>query len=350
MTRHIIRRLIQSIPTLLGVTILSYLLLAAAPGDPVRIMTFGDPNMTPQQRDALSARYGLDDPWYVQYLVWMTGNDWMWWKYDTGWYDGEFTEAVERQGMLRGDFGNSIPKRRPVYDLIAERLPATIELGIATFIVSLVVGIPIGIGAAVWQGKLFDNFSRVLAVLGQAVPDFWLGLLFVLIFGVSLGIPWARGDRCDLSTVRRGTCSDIPITERLEYLLLPTLVLSFGGVAGYSRFMRTSMLDTINSDYIRTARAKGLKDRDVWVKHGARNALIPIATFLGPAVVSILGGAVVIEQIFSWPGLGRLFLEAISQRDYPIVMASVVIGAVLTVIAYIISDVLYALFDPRIRF
>lgn len=347
MTRHIIRRLIQSIPTLLGVTILSYLLMAAAPGDPIRQMTFGDPNMTPQQREALGDRYGLNDPWYIQYIVYMVGNDWMPWKYDD---NGEFTEIVTRRGILRGDWGNSITKRLPVIELIEVRLPATIELGLATFLISLIVGIPIGIGAAVWQGKLFDNSSRILAVVGQAVPNFWLGLLLLLTFGVTLDIDWARGGRCDARANRRTPCGQVPITQRLEYLIFPTLVLSFGGVAGYSRFMRTSMLDTINSDYIRTARAKGLHDRTVWFKHAARNALIPIATFLGPAVVGILGGAVIIERIFSWPGLGQLFLEGISQRDYPIVMASVIIGAILTVIAYIISDILYALFDPRIRF
>ncbi|GAB5489875.1 MAG: oligopeptide ABC transporter permease AppB [Phototrophicaceae bacterium] len=346
MTRHIIRRLIQSIPTLLGVTILSYLLMAAAPGDPIKQMTFGDPNMTPQTREALADRYGLNDPWYIQYLVYMTGNDWMPWKYQ----DGEFTEAVVRYGVLRGDFGTSITKRLAVTELIKVRLPATMELGLATFLVSIFVGIPVGIGAAVWQGKLFDNSSRILAVLGQAIPNFWLALLLLLTFGVSLDIDWARGGRCDARANRRTPCGQVPITQRLEYLIFPTLVLSLGGVAGYSRFMRTSMLDTINSDYIRTARAKGLNDRTVWFKHGARNALIPIATFLGPAVVGILGGAVIIERIFSWPGLGQLFLEAISQRDYPIVMASVIIGAVLTVIAYIISDILYAVFDPRIRF
>lgn len=347
MTRHIIRRLLQAIPTLLGVTVLSYLLLALAPGDPVRQMTFGDPNMTPQQREALGARYGLDDPWFVQYLVWMTGNDWMWWKYDE---EGEFTEIVVREGILRGDFGNSIPKREAVSVLIGTHLPATIELGLATFFVSILIGIPVGIGAAVWYGKFFDTSSRILAVIGQAIPNFWLGLLLILSIGVSLDVDWARGGRCDIRANRRTPCGQIPITQRLEYLLLPTLVLSLGPIAGYSRFMRTSMLDTIHSDYIRTARAKGLQDRTVWAKHAARNALIPIATFLGPAVVGILGGAAITEQIFSWPGLGRLFISAVSQRDYPIIMASVVIGSTLTVVAYIISDILYAVFDPRIRF
>ncbi|MEO1290577.1 MAG: ABC transporter permease, partial [Chloroflexota bacterium] len=340
--------------TLLGVTVLSYLLLIAAPGDPIRQMTFGDPNMTPQQREALADLYGLNDPWFVQYLVWLTGNDWMPWKYEINPETGEreFTEVNKRFGILRGDFGTSIQKREQVSTLISVRLPATIELGLATFLVAILVGIPVGIGAAVWHGKFFDSSSRILAVVGQAIPNFWLGLLLILFIGVTLDVQWARGGRCNLRDprYRRVPCGQVPITDRIQYMLLPTLVLSLGGIAGYSRFMRTSMLDTINSDYIRTARSKGLQDRTVWMRHAARNALIPIATFLGPAVVGILGGAVVTEQIFNWPGLGQLYIEAVSQRDYPIIMASVIIGAVLTVIAYIISDILYAVFDPRIRF
>lgn len=347
MTRHIIRRLIQAIPIIIGVTILSYILLAAAPGDPITQMTFGDPNMRPEQRLALAERYGLNDPWYIQYLVWVTGNDWMPWKYDE---EGNFKEDVMRYGVIRGDFGTSIRRRLPVMELIAQRLPATAEIGVATLIVSLLLGIPIGIGAAVWQGGFFDNVSRIFAVIGQAVPSFWFGLMLILVFGVYLNWGWARGDRCDTLKHRRTPCGEVPITERFQYLIFPTLILSYGGVAGYSRFMRTSMLDTINSDYIRTARAKGLPSRTIWYKHAARNALIPIATFLGPAIVGIIGGSVITERIFNWPGLGLLYITAIGERDYPIIMASVLIGALLTVVAYIISDILYALFDPRIRF
>jgi len=346
MTRHIVRRLIQSIPTLFGITFLSYVLIAAAPGNPVRQIAFGDPTITAQEVEALSARLGLDEPWHIQYLVWLTGNDWMWWKYD----NGEFTELTTRYGIIRGDFGTSFFRNLPVMTLIGTRLQATMELGVATLLVSIFLGIPIGIGAAVWRGGLFDNSSRIFAVLGQAIPNFWFGLMLILIFGVALDLRWARGDRCDNLVHRRTPCGQVPITQRINYLIMPTIVLSYGGVAGYSRFMRTSMLDTINSDYIRTARAKGLQSRTVWFKHAARNALIPIATFLGPAFVGILGGSVITETIFNWPGLGLLYITAITQRDYPIIMGAVVIGGALTVVAYIISDILYAVFDPRIRF
>lgn len=361
MTKHIIRRLLQAIPTLFGVTIISYFLMWIAPGNPVKLMTFDNPKMTIEERDRIAERFGLLDPWYVQYITWLTGNDWQWWHNSNS--DGSDQPVVQRPvryGILRGDFGTSIKKRLPVINIILDRMPATAELGVASLLVALTIGIPIGIFAAVWRGSLFDQFSRILSVIGNAVPSFWLGLILILIFGTTLNISWARGDRCSVSsrtyrdpqtgrTIRR-TCSEVPIYERLGFMVFPTILLAYGGVAGYSRYMRTSMLDTISSDYIRTAHAKGLSSQTVWFKHAARNALIPIATFLGPAFVGVLSGAVIIETIYNWPGLGRLYIEAVTARDYPIVMALVLIGAFLTVIAYVISDILYALFDPRIRY
>jgi peptide/nickel transport system permease protein len=188
--------------------------------------------------------------------------------------------------------------------------------------------------------------------------------MLILLIGIFLEQPWARGNRCDLrENSRRSStiqifswevtlsgCGAVPIYERVQYLILPTFVLAYGGIANFSRFMRTSMLDTINSDFIRTARAKGLHNRTVWWRHAARNSLIPIATFLGPAVVGVISGAAITEAIFTWPGLGRVFVESISSRDYPVVMASVLIASMLTVVGFIISDILYAVFDPRIRF
>ncbi len=361
MTRHIVRRLLQAIPTLFGVTLISYLILTLAPGQPVTLLSFGgNPEDNNQiQQDRLARQLGLDDPWHIQYLSWLAGNDWMWWK----WQDmpeGQSAEQYHRYGILRGDFGTSFYKKQPVLDLVTQRLPATIELGFTSLVISLMLGVPLGIFAAIWHRSWFDNFSRIIAVIGNAIPNFWLGLLLILFFGVlldeqtilgiELQFDFARGGRCDRVAASRTGCGAIPVWERLEYLILPTIVLAYGGIAGYSRYMRTAMLDTINSDYIRTARAKGLRQQTVWFTHAARNALIPMATFMGPAIVSILSGAVVTEQIFSWPGVGLLFIEAISQRDYPLIMGNVLIAAILTVIAYILSDVLYAAFDPRIRF
>lgn len=343
MIKYIFRRLIQAIPTFFGITLISYLIMTAAPGDPVSLMTF-DPTVTVEQAQRLSARLGVNDPWPVQYLRWLIGDDWM----------EVFREDLRdrptvgldrvRYGILRGDFGNSFFLKMSALQLIGERLPATLELGVAVLVVSLSLGIPIGILAAVWHGGKFDNATRILAVIGNAVPSFWLGLILILVFGAWLGL-LPMGGRCAQT---RGGCP--PIYQRLEYLIMPVTVLSLGGIAGYSRYMRASMLEQINSDYIRTAKAKGLPANMVWFKHGARNALIPIATFLGPALVGVLGGAVVTEQIFTWPGLGLLLITSITRQDYPIIMASVVIASLLTILGYILSDVLYAVVDPRIRF
>jgi peptide/nickel transport system permease protein len=349
MTRHVLRRLFQGIPTIFGVTLISYLIMIAAPGGPAALMTFGNTDENNAQRQIIEERFGLNDHWVIQYLTWLTGNDWMWWKNKYN-EEGNLIPRYTSHGILRGDFGESIRKRQPAMNLVLERIPATIELGLSALIVSFLIGIPIGIFAAAWRGSVFDNFTRISSVIGNAVPDFWLGLMFLLIFGVLMNNAWARGNRCNLTENSRTGCSAVPIYHRLEYLLLPTIVLAYGGIANNSRFMRTSMLDTINSDYIRTARAKGLQNRTVWFRHAARNSLIPIATRLGPAIIGTIGGAVVIETIFSWPGMGLLVIEAVNGRDHPVVMASVVVASVLVVFGYIMADIFVAAADPRVRF
>lgn len=361
MTRHIIRRIIQAIPTLFGVTLISYLIMAAAPGGPLQFVALSDPQtMSPEAVSRMEQQLGLADPWFVQYGRWLLGTQF----FPVPGMETQVTEeetsttlggsstggcsiqASERRGILFGDFGCSFRLRRPVADVVFEKIPASMELGVATLLVSLFVGVPIGILAAIKRGSLFDNATRIFAVVGNAVPGFWMGLMLLLVFAFTLEI-LPSGGRCARS---REGCDAIPVYNRLEYLIMPVFVLALGGIAGYSRYMRTSMLETINSDYVRTARSKGLPSRTIWLRHAARNALIPLATFLGPAVVGVIGGAVITETIFSWPGLGRLFIGAIGDRDYPVIMASVVISALLTVVAYILSDILYAVFDPRIRF
>lgn len=340
MTRFIIRRLIQAIPTLLGITLLSYLIITAAPGDPVSLLTF-DPNISLQERERLAERLGTNDPWPVQYVRWLLGDDWR--KFDTD-GDGEADSWGTSKGILRGDFGRSFIYRQNPLNLIMERMPATLELGIATLIMGLGLGVPIGLLAAVTRGSLFDNTTRIVAVIGNAIPNFWLGFILIMVFGGRGLDLLPMGDRCG---VTRGACP--PIYERLEYLILPTFVLSLGLIAGYSRYMRAAMLETIGSDFVRTAQSKGLTSRVVWFRHAARNAMIPLATFLGPALVSIFGGAVITETIFSWPGVGRFLLRSLTSQDYPVIMAQVLVFSVLTIVAYIISDILYAVFDPRIR-
>jgi peptide/nickel transport system permease protein len=357
MFKYTLRRLIQAIPTLIGISMFAYLLMGLSPGGPVKALTF-DPKMRPEQRERLALQLGVNDPIPVQYLRWLLGDTWMRWDSDgDGVSDGSFLIPIDanndgvpeppgtRQGVLRGDWGRSIFEKRPVADIIRERVPATLELGISSLLLGLFLGVPIGVLAAVRRGGWFDSITRITAVLFNAVPVFWLGLILILVFG-----SWLRllpmGSRCP-STLTGG-CP--PITQRLEYLILPTFVLATGGIAVYSRYMRASMLDVIGQDYIRTAKAKGLSGRQVWFTHGARNALIPVATFLGPSVAGLLGGAPITETIFSWPGLGRVGVSSVLQKDYNVVMAVVILGAVATIIGYLISDILYALIDPRIRF
>ncbi len=357
MIKYTLRRLIQAIPTFFGITIFSYLLMAAAPGGPVAALTF-DPKITPQQRERVAARLGVNDPLPLQYVRWLLGDDWMRWDSDGDGVadraflipldadgDGEPEPPGQNRGVLRGDFGRSFFYRRPVIDLLGERVAATLELGAAALMFGLVLGVPIGILAAVRKGRWFDNLTRVLAVVFNAVPIFWLGLILILIFGSTLGV-LPMGGRCPPAL--SGGCP--PIYGRIEYLILPTFVLATGTIAIYSRYMRASMLDVMSQDYMRTALSKGLTGRAVWFKHGARNALIPLATFLGPQVTGLLSGAAITETIFSWPGLGRFAVQAVTSQDYPIVMTVVIVSAVATMFGYILSDILYAVIDPRIRF
>jgi peptide/nickel transport system permease protein len=357
MIKYTLRRLLQAIPTFLGITIFSYLLMAAAPGGPVAALT-QDPRMTPEVRQRIAAQLGVNDPLPIQYLRWLLGDDWMRWDSDgDGVADSSFLIPLDADGdgqpeppgdqigILRGDFGRSFFYRRPVGDLIGERVAATLELGFAALLLGLVIGVPIGIIAAVRKGGVFDNSTRIMSVCFSAIPIFWLGLILILVFGKYLDL-LPMGGRCPVSLT--GDCP--PVWGRLEYLILPCFVLATGAIAVYSRYMRASMLDVKSQDYIRTAQAKGLTNRNVWFKHGARNALIPLATFLGPAITGLLAGAVITETIFSWPGLGRLGVGAVTSQDYPVVMAVVIIGAVATILGYILSDILYGVIDPRIRF
>lgn len=387
MTKYVIKRLLQSIPIFFGITMLSYALMAATPGGPVKALAFNQ-RLKPGEIKELEFKLGVNDSIAIQYLRWLLGDDWMRWDSDgdeladqsvffvdlyapryninTGIPllddDGNpIIEALppgENYGILRGDFGRSFAERRPAMDVLVERLPATLELGLTSLLVGILLGILIGAIAAIKHGQTFDQTSRIGAVIVNAVPNFWLGLILILFFGTSLpsfleGIGLGNGkpilplgDRCGMTLL--ATCP--PIFERLEYLILPTIVLSAGTIAVFSRFMRASMLDVVNQDYIRTARAKGLTENAVWWKHGMRNSMIPIATFLGPAITFVLSGAAVTERVFTWPGVGRTAVEAVTQRDFPVIMIVVIYTSLATIIGYLLSDILYAVIDPRIRF
>jgi peptide/nickel transport system permease protein len=340
MTKYILRRLLQMVPTIFGITTISFLLVISAPGDPVTMVTFA-PNNSPESIAALKRQLGLDQPPLVQYLYWLVGNDYT--RIDVN-GDGEGDVNGARKGILRGDLGQSIQYKRPVLDLIVERIPATLQLTVAALLVGYAVGVPLGLFSAINHRGVVDQFTRVISVLGIALPSFWLALILIIIFSVTLGWLPMTGMRDVTRTDSGGFIDTIP------YMIMPVAVLGVGTVAAISRFVRASVLEVLQQDYVRTARSKGISNNRVWWWHVSRNALIPVATLLGPALGSLLGGAVIIEQVFSWPGLGRLSVNAAFQRDYPLVMGFVVVGGVLYVLGVLLSDLLYAWLDPRIQF
>jgi len=351
MLKFIVRRLIQSIPTFFGITILSYAIIVAAPGDPAAALAFG-PRATKAQKVALAEQLGVNDPVYKQYIRWLIGNDWQEFRKLDGRgnpvLDADGNVIMERgtqKGVLRGDFGTSFVSKKPAMNVLVEKVPATLELGGFALLFGFLIGIPIGVVAAVRRGGVFDNITRVIAVIFSAVPIFWLGLTLLLIFGSKLhALP--MGGRYPTNYFLTGETS---LTERIEHLILPVAVLASGWVAIFSRFMRASTLDVLSQDYVRTAQAKGLRNRQIWFIHAARNALIPIATIMGPAVPGILSGALITETIFSWPGVGRTTYSAVLSYDYPVIMAGVILVSITTIFGYLLSDILYAAIDPRIR-
>ena len=352
MFRYIFRRLLQAIPTLLGVSIISFGLAHAAPGDIIDFIAF-DPNISAEAKAEMRINLGLDQHWSLQYVSWFTG-----YMVRQGDQVEDFNErgndcsyvALLRtticdtgKGVIRGDLGTSIQTRQPVWDRLVERMPATLELGIASLIFSLVVGIPLGVLAAVYRNSIFDNFVRILTVIFQAIPNFWLGLMLIFLFGVILN--W-------LPTGGRQTITltgETSLIDRLRHLILPVLVLGMGGLALISRVMRTEVLEVMNNDYIRTAKAKGVTLNGLYFTHALRNALIPLMTILGPAIFATLSGALVTEVIFSWPGMARLLVNSIFQQDLPMALGGVMFFAVLTIIGNLLSDVLYGVVDPRVH-
>lgn len=326
MTTYIIRRLLQAIPTIIGVTLISFFIMQAAPGDPVQLLTF-QPGQTSEDRERLRHELCLDRPIVIQYAIWVVG-DW--------------TGECRQQGLIRGDFGTSFSERRPVLEMFIERVPATLQLTVYALVIGGSIGLLLGILSAVTRGSALDNVSRFFSVIFDSLPAFWFGLLLIMYFSVQLR--WFPvGGRLPLNV------DDPTFLDHVRHLTLPSIVLGVTWIALMSRFMRAETLEVLNQDYVRTAKAKGLSNSKVYFKHAARNALIPIVTILGPAITTLLGGAVVVERIFSWPGIGRLTLDAVSSRDYPVVMASAILSAIIVILGNLLSDVLLVMVDPRIR-
>ena len=340
MTQYILRRLAQAIPTFLGITLLAFVMMLVAPGDPISIITFNPSSSDTESADRIRRQLGLDQPIHMQYIYWLIGNDWT--QYDS---DGDGTNDSPgiRRGLLRGDLGESIKHRRPVTELLIERIPATLQLTFSALIMGYGLGIFLGILAAVFHRTWIDQVVRIISVVGNAVPQFWLGLLLIILFSVNLDILPMSGMR---SISNRG---GFDFWDSLTHMILPVTVLSLNTIAFVSRFIRTELLEVLEQDFIRTARAKGLGNQVVWWRHALRNALLPVATFLGPGLGTLLAGAVIVERVFTWPGLGLLIIDAVFQRDYPLVMGSVVVASIMFILGVLLSDILYAMLDPRIR-
>jgi peptide/nickel transport system permease protein len=311
---YIIRRLIQLIPLLFGLSILIFGLIHLSPGDPVYAF-LSEQNNDPVVIEQVRRNLGLDQPLYVQYWRWINN-------------------------VIRLDFGVAYTfNNKPVINLIWERVPGTVQLGTLAIIVSLIIAIPAGIISAQRQYSAIDNVTTVGAFLGLALPNFWFALMLQLLFAVQLG--W-------LPTSTAGAGAEWP--DRARYFILPVAVLSLSLVATFSRFMRSSMLEVIRQDYITSARAKGLSERVITYRHALKNAMIPMVTVVGLQLPTILSGAIIVEFIFAWPGLGGLGYEAILRRDYPVILALTMLIGAFVMILNMLIDIVYVLIDPRISF
>jgi peptide/nickel transport system permease protein len=303
MARYLVGRLLQTMLSMLVVVSIVFVLTRLS-GNPIYLLL--DVNATQHDQEILTRHLGLDKPLPVQYGIYV-------------------------MNVAAGDFGSSIISRRPVVEHIWERLPATVELGFVAMFMSILIGVPLGMYSAVSRGGALDTGARVFAVLGQSMPTFWLGLMLILFFGVVLGVLPAGG---------RGG---------LLHLVLPAFTLGYFTSAAILRLTRSAMLEVLGSEYIKFARLKGLHEQVVLWKHGLRNALLPVVTFAVLLFVQFLGGAVVTETVFAWPGLGRLILESITTRDYPVVQAGVLVLSALYLTGNLFVDLLYSYLNPRIR-
>lgn len=356
MTQYILRRLLQAIPLLFITSLVIFILLRSA-GDPLATVGERRPPR-PEDLERLRLELGLDQPVFVQYLFWLIGNDWMRWDSDGDGVsdhafilpldangDGEPERPGRRLGVLRGDFGQSSVTRQPAMEIILERLPNTLLLMLTAEVVTLVFALMIGIYAALRQYSLIDNVITAFSFITFSIPIFLLAIGLMYVFAVLFrqwGLPY-------FPTVSSPSDAD-NLGELIWVMVLPVATISLVGIAGYSRFIRSNMLEVINSDYIRTARAKGLAERTILFRHAFKNAALPLATLIGLDLPTLLAGAVVTESIFAWPGMGRLFINHLSRLDYPVVMGLLMLITVAVVIFQLLTDIVYTWLDPRIRY
>jgi peptide/nickel transport system permease protein len=320
MAAFIFRRLLQVIPLLIGISFITFAIVNAT-GSPVSKLEF-NPRMTPEDIEQIQDNLGLNEPFYKRYFIWVSH-------------------------VARGDLGLSLINSTPVADRIMTVLPNTLLLSGVSFFLALFMAIPLGVYAAVRRNSLFDNLTTIGTVAVFAVPTFWLGLLLLIVFAVkfqewgfpSLPVGGMRDQR-----------GDSGLWDRIQHLILPSISLALVQLASWTRYIRSSMLEVIRQDYVRTANAKGLRDRAVIFGHAFRNALLPLVTLLGLSVPDLLAGSIFVEQIFAWNGMGRLTLDSVNDSDYTMIMGITLVFAVLTILGNLLADVFYAILDPRIRY
>ena len=314
MTEYAIKQLLAGVAVLFVVVTATFFLIQAAPG---RLSILADPTLDPSVFDAIERRLGLDQPVGVQYVRWMSN-------------------------IAQGDLGRSLVFNRPVMQMIVERLPATLLLGFTALVITVLVGIPSGIVAARWPNSVLDQALSFASILGLATPNFWLGILLIILFSVQLG--WLPG--AGMQTIGQ----PFSVLDRLSYLVLPAVVLATSTTAELMRYTRSSWLEAINQDFVRTARSKGLVESRVHGKHIMKNALIPVLTILGLTLPRLIGGAAIIESLFSWPGIGSMAVNAAIGRDTPLILGTTIFVAVAVIVSNLLIDLLYGAIDPRIRF
>jgi peptide/nickel transport system permease protein len=342
MTRYIIRRILQAIPLLLIISFVLFVLINLM-GDPVASFG-GRQRLRPEDRERLTRQLGLDQPILVQYAIWLVGNDWM--KVDLD-GNGIPDHYGTRQGVLRGDFGNSFIEKRPVLEVIGERIPNTLLLMLTSELAILLFSLLIGIYSALRQYSVLDYVFTAFSFIGYSMPVFWLALILMYVLAVNFkrwGLPYfPTGGMYDLAV-------GPTVAQIAWHMVLPLITISIISIAGYSRYVRAQMLEVINQDYIRTARAKGLPRRMVLLNHALKNAALPLVTIVGMDLPLLLSGALVTESIYAWPGMGRLFWDAARDTDVPVLMGILLIISFFVIVFQIITDATYTLLDPRIRY
>jgi peptide/nickel transport system permease protein len=321
MGAYIIRRLIGLPPLIIGITIVTFLLIHATPGSPV-----DDLKLTPEIKEEdlqnIKRTLGIDRPLHEQYIVWVAQ-------------------------LAQGDLGISLKTYQPVRKELFERLPNTLLLTISALLVALLLAIPIGVISALKRNSWIDHLTTIASTMGQSIPAFWLGLMLIIVFAVQFKV-WG------LPSLPSGGTRTLPaggdLADRLKHLILPVTALAVAQMATWARYIRSQMLEVIRQDYVRTARAKGLPDRAVVLRHAFRNAILPLITLIGLTIPNLFGGAVIIEAIFGWPGIGGLIINAAGNRDYTVVMGTVLFISIVTVLSNLLADICYGIADPRIRY